>query len=131
MNNVSDNKKPAITFNELPEAVSELLERMGHIEKLLSDSPVAPETDELMDVAATSKFLNLSISTLYTKVCRGEIPALKPGKRLYFNKKELIEWIKNARKKSNDEIRQEADLLLNRSRIPFHRKNKRYASRSV
>lgn len=131
MNNISDNKKPAITFNELPEAVSELLERMGHIEKLLSDSPGVPETDELMDVAATSKFLNLSVSTLYTKVCRGEIPALKPGKRLYFNKKELIEWIKNARKKSNDEIRQEAHLLFNTGRIPFHRKNKRYASRSV
>jgi excisionase family DNA binding protein len=124
MNNLSDDKKPAITFNELPEAVSELLERMSHIEKLLSGSPDVPETDELMDVAATSKFLNLSISTLYTKVCRGEIPALKPGKRLYFDKRELIEWIKSSRKKSNDEIRQEANFLLSKGRIPFHRKRR-------
>lgn len=131
MNNLSDDKKQAITFNDLPELMGQLLERVCHIENLLSNQQVILENDELMNAVTTAKFLNLSISTLYTKVCRGEIPALKPGKRLYFNKRELIEWIKNARKKPNDEIRQEARFLIDRGRIPFHRKNKRYASRSV
>ncbi|MDB5136596.1 MAG: DNA-binding protein, partial [Mucilaginibacter sp.] len=84
------------------------------------------ENHALMDVHETSKFLNLSVSTIYTKVCRGEIPALKPGRRLYFDKTELINWIKSSRKLSNEEIAARADQQISRGRVAFHRKRKAY-----
>lgn len=78
--------------------------------------------DEMLNIEETSAFLKLSVSTLYSKVCRGEIPASKPGRRLYFNKAELIEWMKQRRKKSTQELI--GEFQAHRGRVPFQRKRK-------
>lgn len=49
----------------------------------------------------------LSISTIYSKVSRKEIPAFKIGKRLYSSKQEIIAWIKSGKIKTIVEIRTE------------------------
>jgi hypothetical protein len=81
-----------LTFDQLPKAVSELLEKVSKIEDILNqehDNHV--NSDSLFSIQQASIFLNLSISTIYGKVCRREIPVSKRGKRLYFNKAELLE----------------------------------------
>ena len=107
-----------ITFDQLPQAVTRLHEKLDHIEQLLRDANNHfPETDELLTIAQAAKFLNLSTPTIYGKVSRNEIPVNKQGKRLYFYKSELAEWIKSGRKKTVSEIAQEADEYLgNRKR---------------
>ncbi|WP_180904144.1 helix-turn-helix domain-containing protein, partial [Flavobacterium chungangense] len=47
-------------------------------------SPTEESQDELLNIQETSKLLNLSVSTIYSKVCRREIPVNKQGKRIYF-----------------------------------------------
>ncbi|WP_199138729.1 helix-turn-helix domain-containing protein [Pedobacter sp. ASV12] len=62
------------------------------MEKLLSANDEQDEF-ELFDVEQTTEFLRLSKSTVYSKVCRGELPGYKAGHRLYFKKDELKNWL--------------------------------------
>ncbi len=110
-----------LTFEKLPEAVSKLQEKLNNIEQLLLEASNYPaETDELLTISQAAKFLNLSTPTIYGKVSRKEIPVNKQGKRLYFYKSELAEWIKAGRKKTLSEINQEADQFINSRRRSNH-----------
>lgn len=98
-----------ITFDQLPQAVSKIYDKLESIEQLLlhrQEHP--PGQEELLNITQAAKFLNLSVPTIYSKVCRKEIPVNKRGKRLYFYASELTEWVKSGRKKTADEIREEA-----------------------
>ena len=64
--------------------------------------------EQLLSIQQAAEFLSLSVPTLYSKVSKGELPVMKRGKRLYFSRTELMEYIKEGRKKSNAEIEQEA-----------------------
>lgn len=102
-----------ITFDQLPQAVSQLHDRLAHIEYLLQNTKNHPaDTDELLTISQAAQFLDLSIPTIYGKVSRKEIPVNKQGKRLYFYKSELADWIKTGRKKTIVEIRQEAEQSI-------------------
>ena len=106
-----------LTFDQLPKAVSELLEKVSKIEDILShENGGQHESDSLFSIEQASKFLNLSISTIYGKVCRREIPVSKQGKRLYFNKIDLLDWIRAGRKKTLTEIQESIDLFSERKK---------------
>ncbi len=60
-------------------------------------NPAANVSDELLTVKQVSKFLSLAIPTVYSLVQRSGIPFMKQGKRLYFSKQELIEWVKKGK----------------------------------
>jgi excisionase family DNA binding protein len=98
-----------LTFEQLPQAVCKLHERLNSIEQLLlaKQEPVVPQ-DELLNITQAAKFLNLSVPTIYSKVSRKEIPVNKQGKHLYFYRSELAEWIRLGRKKTAAEISLEA-----------------------
>jgi excisionase family DNA binding protein len=98
------------TFDQLPHAVGLLHDKLMTIEQLLRDRAApSPVPDELLTISEAAKFLNLSVPTLYSKVSRREVPVNKQGKRLYFYKSELADWIKAGRKKTASEINQEAE----------------------
>lgn len=71
-----------------------------------------PETDQLLTVPQAAEFLSLSIPTVYGLVSRAELPVNKRGKRLYFSKQELTDWIKQGRKKTLSETATEAEAYL-------------------
>jgi len=101
-------------FEQLPEVVTKLYERIESIEKILEEKIWENDhKDLLLSISEASKLLHLSISTIYTKVCRREIPASKQGKRLYFDKQELIDWIKSGKRKTNLELEDRSDDYLN------------------
>ena len=109
------------TFEQLPQAVKLLHDKLANIEQLLIEvNHPSSELDELLTISAAAKFLNLSVPTLYGKVSRKEIPVNKQGKRLYFYKAELANWIKAGRKKTVTEIRQEADNYVSSKRKSNH-----------
>lgn len=86
-----------------------------NIENLLKGKEPAKEEDmELLNVEQAAALLKLAVPTIYGKVCRKEIPFNKKGKRLYFSKQELIEWIKSGKKKTLGELKLEAQAMLNR-----------------
>ncbi|MGV3504716.1 MAG: helix-turn-helix domain-containing protein [Adhaeribacter sp.] len=96
------------TFEQLPQAISLLHEKISHIEQVLLERQPQPETEEVFNVSQAAAYLNLTVATLYTKVSRQEIPVNKRGKRLYFYKGELTQWIREGRQKTISEIQQEA-----------------------
>ena len=68
-----------------------------------------PEPEQLLTVQQAAEFLNLSVPTLYGYSQRAEIPVCKRGKRLYFSKQSLFEWIKDGKKKTLAETAREAE----------------------
>lgn len=103
-----------LTFEQLPEAVIQLFNKLEKIEKLLTEkrSEKQLEDDEPLTIKQTADILNLTPQTIYGLVHKCAIPVCKRGKRLYFSKQELLAWIKEGRKKTNSEIEIEADNFL-------------------
>jgi excisionase family DNA binding protein len=103
------------TFENLPHLIRKLYSKVIKIEKLLQDNKISENNldKELLTIQEAAALLKLSVATVYTKVCRNEIPANKQGKRLYFYRAELLNWIKLGRIKTITEIQQETELKLN------------------
>jgi excisionase family DNA binding protein len=72
--------------------------------------------DEILDVNKACQFLGVSKSTIYKKTSEREIPHSKVGKRLYFKRSELIEWISEGRQKTTRDIEMDAERYLARKR---------------
>ena len=88
-----------LTFDQIPQAVSLLLEKLTTIERLLQEkcNNAKPDTTQLLTIQQSSEFLTLSVPTIYSLVSKREIPFMKKSKRLYFTQSELTEWIKSSR----------------------------------
>ncbi len=107
----------AVTITQItPPELEKLIE--NSIRKVLSVQPAITqqETDQLFTIKQAGDFLNLSVPTLYGYVHRAEIPVCKRGKRLYFSKQELTEWIRVGRKKTYAETATEVDNYLHNNK---------------
>jgi len=112
-----------LTFNQLPEAVTRLLEKIDHIETLLTEHGTQQAgPDQPINIKEAADFLDLAVPTVYSKVSRKEIPVNKKGKRLYFYKSELEEWIRQGRKQTFSELRD--SIVLPRRSYSKSRKSK-------
>lgn len=74
-----------------------------------------PEAD-IINLKQAAKILNLSPATIYNKVNKKEIPYSKKGKRLYFSKTNLIAWIKEGKKPTLSEIKEEVYETLSKQK---------------
>lgn len=103
-----------ITFEKLPQAVNQLIDKLDSIERLLlsQNSTPQPEEDKLLTIREAAEILHLSVPTVYGLVQRSEVPVCKRGKRLYFSKQELVSWILSGRKKTVSEIDAEAEQYI-------------------
>ena len=92
--------------------------RLSNIENLLLDLKHSdkgmnqPESDKLLTIQEAGELIKLSVPTLYGYVSRKEIPFSKKGKRLYFSKQQLFDWIQEGRKKTKAELTAEASTYL-------------------
>jgi excisionase family DNA binding protein len=98
------------------EQLSNLIQ--SSVRKVLKETPpqtVEPtdQPDQLLTIDEVATLLHLTKPTVYSKVSKNELPGVcKQGKRLYFDRQTIIDWIKQGRKKSNAEIEQEAKAYL-------------------
>jgi len=110
--------KEKLSFDQLPTAVTELTNEISELKRLIVEKGKDQSTEtpeQFLTIQEASQFLNLTVPTLYTKSSRRELPVMKRGKRLYFSKSELIDYIKDGRKKSNFEIEEEAQNYIDNS----------------
>lgn len=108
-----------LTLEALPNAVSQLSKKLENIERLLiekSNQQSSESTEQLLTVQEAGQFLSLSVATIYSKVSKGELPFMKRSKRLYFSSTELMEYIKEGRKKTNAEIEADVDAYLSNNK---------------
>lgn len=64
--------------------------------------------DEILNMDQLSELLGLAKPTLYKYTSGRIIPCYKKGKKLYFKKSEIIEWIAESKVKTIKEIEDEA-----------------------
>ncbi|WP_316825408.1 helix-turn-helix domain-containing protein [Pedobacter miscanthi] len=97
-------------FDKLPDVVREIYEKIEHIEDLLLSINQQPiEENEFLNVKEAAEFLKITVPAIYTKVSRREIPASKPGRKLYFQKSVLKTWIANSKLKTKEDLKKEAE----------------------
>jgi excisionase family DNA binding protein len=88
-----------------------LIEKLNRIENLLTEQNLLKK--EVLNINEASRYLELSQSHLYKLTSTGEIPHYKPnGKKLYFNRQELDDWLLRNRQASADEIETKAANYL-------------------
>ncbi len=72
----------------------------------------ASEEDVFLSIDEVAKFIKLTKPTVYGLVHQKNIPFHKKGKRLYFLKSEILNWIKEGKSKTKSDIRKDADSYL-------------------
>lgn len=77
-----------LTFEQVPEALAEVLQRIKAIEAKLEE----PD-DFLYDLEGICKYLGYSKSAIYKLVHYKQIPYTKTRKKLHFEKKAIDVWM--------------------------------------
>lgn len=92
-----------------------ILEKLNNIENLLKNYRLQDNSKvlqvgspEILNLNQATEYLSLSKSTLYKFTSQREIPHFKKGKKIYFRKSELDDWLTQLRISTKDEIEQEA-----------------------
>lgn len=85
-------------------------------ERLKSIEETLYSTKDILNMKDVCQYLDISQSLLYKLTCSGEIPHFKPrGKMIFFEKKELIAWIKKNNTYGSDIARVSSDPKPNDS----------------
>ena len=87
------------------ETVEELLN--AKLPKQAEEKPKHP-LDGYLNAKETADFLRLSITTIYSMTSRRQIPFYKRGKKLYFRRSDLEQWMDSSRRKDRLETKNEA-----------------------
>lgn len=97
-------------------ADSLILDKLTEIANKLDEQNILQKT--VLNLNEASKYLNISESHLYKLTSTRQIPHFCPqGKKLYFRREELDEWLQRNRQSSSDEIEQKAaDYVLRNPR---------------
>lgn len=100
------------TFDEMPNLLAKIEKRLDKIEEILSENSSATNSEvDYIDAQKACEILKFTKPTLYSKVCKRELPFYKQGNRLYFSKAELLDWIKDGKRKSANEINMRAQVI--------------------
>jgi hypothetical protein len=88
-----------LTFENLPQAIQELHFKIDRIDRLLTKSNQQPDEDKLFDLTGLIEYLpeKPAKQTVYGWVNERFIPYEKHGKRLYFRKSAIDQWLSNGR----------------------------------
>lgn len=85
-----------ITFDQLPQAVALLIERVGQLAEKMEQalgSATQKQGRRLLTLDEVSNLLGKSPSTIYAMTSEKRIPYHKRGNKLYFFEDEIIGWI--------------------------------------
>ncbi len=89
--------------------------------------------DEIGGIELAIEVTRLAKPTIYGLVSERKIPHSKRGKKLYFSRRELKEWLTEGKRKTQDEIADEAanfDLKRKEAIPPTKQKNRFQKSKS-
>ena len=71
------------------------------------------ENKEVLNLEEASLFLGISKSSLYKMTHKHELPFYRPnGKLIYFEKTELLKWMRQCRVKADSEIKEAAAVHI-------------------
>ncbi|MFH2143309.1 MAG: helix-turn-helix domain-containing protein [Bacteroidota bacterium] len=88
------------------------------VKKALNETPQLQgnQLPEYLSIQELSEMINLAVPSIYGMVHRKQIPYVKRGKKLIFEKTQIDAWLKNGRHKTKQEIDIEAAEHVQRKR---------------
>jgi excisionase family DNA binding protein len=97
--------------------MDEIITRLENLQRLIESQGI--QKKEVLNFNEACQYLELSQSHMYKLTSTGAIPYYKPnGKKLYFKRTELDEWLLRNRSTTKEEIEQQAaDYLLKNGRV--------------
>ena len=94
-------EKKVLAFEQMPELIQNLVKRVESLEKTVREKQQPqPLEGELMSVEDVCKLLGKSKSAVYRTVRCHDIPFIRQGNRLYFDRQTIKKWLE---KKQNIE----------------------------
>jgi len=117
------------TFDMIPLLMANLLEdtkrlsaKLDVISKKISESvsSSSKNDDQRMDVTEAQQYIpgHPAVQTIYGWTSNNQIPYHKIGKRIFFVKSELDEWLKEQHQ-SQEDLQREAEEFVNKKRKPY------------
>jgi excisionase family DNA binding protein len=92
-----------------------ILQKLTNIETMLQEQNLLKK--EVLNLNEAAAYLDISASHLYKLTSQKQIPHFCPqGKKLYFNRVELDQWLQRNKQHSEDEIDQMANDYITRNR---------------
>jgi excisionase family DNA binding protein len=101
------------------------------LENIISRNQVAEtkrNSDEISGIDLAIEITGLAKPTIYGLCSERKIPHLKQGKKLYFSRQELTEWLKQGKRKTESEIAIEAENFSRKEKAaiqPTKQRNRR------
>lgn len=102
----------SLKFEQLPSVVADLKKEVVEMKVLIIQQGKPQQTDNPINIQEVAKITGLSVPTLYGYCQRGEIPFNKKGKRNYFFRNEIIDWIKTGKQKTVKDVEEEVEEFL-------------------
>lgn len=93
-----------LTLAEITQAIRTELETF-FAERVL---PENSKDDEIGGIELAQEITSLAKATIYGKVAARQIPHSKRGKKLYFSRSELLEWLAAGKRRTQSEIAEDA-----------------------
>jgi excisionase family DNA binding protein len=99
-----------ISFENLPKAVAHLVSEVEELKLLVEkgQTPVLPQKRVPIGIEEACRIIGKAKPTVYALVRKRMLPCYKNGKKLYFFEEELLDWITKGKKKTMQEIENEA-----------------------
>lgn len=97
-----------LTQNDIRKAIRAELEEFFVENKINS---VQSDADEIGGIDLAMSLTGLAKPTIYSLCSRRRLPHSKRGKRLYFSRKDLTDWLKAGRRKTQNEIAAEVQTI--------------------
>jgi excisionase family DNA binding protein len=108
-----------ITFTQLTEEdLREMIrqELTDFFKDKICSKAESQKDGEYLNVTQAAEFLGLTKQTIYFYIKTAILPSYKFGKRVFFKKSEILEYIGKLRRKSKDEINEIADEYIKAKR---------------
>ncbi|MBK9937512.1 MAG: helix-turn-helix domain-containing protein [Chitinophagaceae bacterium] len=100
--------------------INSIIENLLRIVK--KDHKITVPIAEVFNLNQAAEYVSLSKSAIYKKTSERNIPHFKKGKKLYFKRSELDEWLTEYKISTHAEIDKEAgNYFLGKKRILKHK----------
>src|SRR5690554_2759823 len=105
---------PFESINERLQIIEGLLQALAESQSEIREP--SGKTDDLLTIEQAAEFLHLSKPTIYSKCSRNELPYMKRGKRLYFLREQLMEYVKAGQHETKRELSENANEFLKKKK---------------
>ena len=98
-------------FQLLYDKICVLESKVDELSKQIGITKEELPEDDFITVETAADYLRMSRSSIYQLTSRIEIPCMKKGKRLYFKKEELRQWLEEGSNKPSSKQEKQAIVL--------------------